>query len=73
MLSHGFLFHVEFSYNQVISSTTSHSPFNLVYGFNPTTPLDFFPIIHLHYLLCSDNLEREKMIQELQGNVKEKI
>ncbi|RDX85182.1 hypothetical protein CR513_33678, partial [Mucuna pruriens] len=28
----------------VVSSTTSHSPFELVYGFNPLTPLDLLPL-----------------------------
>ena len=34
---------VEFSYNQVIHSTTKCS-FEIVYGFNPKTPLDLLPL-----------------------------
>ncbi|CAL1381791.1 unnamed protein product [Linum trigynum] len=33
--------HVEFAYNRVVHSTTKHSPFKLMYGFNPLNPLDF--------------------------------
>ncbi|RDX82752.1 hypothetical protein CR513_36415, partial [Mucuna pruriens] len=36
--------HVEFSYNRVFNSTTSYSPFELAYGFNPLSLLDLFPL-----------------------------
>lgn len=35
--------HIEFAYNKVVRATTSHSPFEIVYGFNPLTPLDLCP------------------------------
>jgi len=36
--------HIEFAYNRVVNSTTSHTPFKVVNGFNPLTPLDLIPI-----------------------------
>ncbi len=36
--------HVEFSYNRSIHGSTGCSPFEVVYGFNPLTPLDLMPI-----------------------------
>ena len=36
--------HVEFSYNLTIHSTTKFSPFEIIYGFNPLTPLDLMPL-----------------------------
>ncbi|TYK19543.1 Transposon Ty3-G Gag-Pol polyprotein [Cucumis melo var. makuwa] len=35
---------VEFTYNKAIHSTTKCSPFEIVYGFNPKTPLDLLPL-----------------------------
>nr|KYP38791.1 Transposon Ty3-I Gag-Pol polyprotein [Cajanus cajan] len=32
--------HLEFAYNRVVHKTTNLSPFEVVYGFNPITPLD---------------------------------
>ena len=35
---------IEFAFNRSMHSTTSCSPFELVYGFNPLTPLDLIPL-----------------------------
>lgn len=32
--------HVEFAYKRVVHSTTKFCPFEIVYGFKPTTPID---------------------------------
>ncbi|KAL5801031.1 hypothetical protein ACOSQ3_032663 [Xanthoceras sorbifolium] len=36
--------HVEFAYNRSVHSATHFSPFEIVYGFNPLTPLDLLPL-----------------------------
>lgn len=64
--------HEDFSYNRVVSSTTSHSPFEVVYGFNPTT-LNLLPILNLDSKLCNDGLNRANMIKELHAQIKEQI
>ncbi|XP_073139089.1 uncharacterized protein [Henckelia pumila] len=35
---------IEFAYNRSVHSTTNYSPFEIVYGFNPLTPLDLLSL-----------------------------
>jgi len=35
---------IEFAYNRTMHTTTSYSPIEIVYGFNPLTPLDLMPL-----------------------------
>ena len=65
--------HVEFAYNRVINSTTAHSPFEVVYGFNPLTPLDHLPIPILDEVLCKDGFEKASFIKDLHNHIKLQI
>ena len=38
------LAHGKFSYNRTASRTTTYSPFEVVYGFNPYMPIDFITL-----------------------------
>jgi len=49
--------HIEFAYNRLVNST-SHTPFEVVYGFNPLTPLDLLPIPILYEVLCKEGFEK---------------
>jgi len=65
--------HVEFAYNRIVHSTISHSPFEIVYGFNPLTPLDLFPLPTEEAWTCHDGEAKAKMIQDLHTQVKKAI
>ena len=39
-----YLPHEEFAYDKGVHRTTKQSPFEVVYGFNPLTPLDLIPL-----------------------------
>jgi len=65
--------HIEFAYNRVLHSTTSHSPFEVVYGFNPLTPLDLLPLPTHEAWTCQDGEAKDKYIQDLHSQVKETI
>jgi len=62
--------HIEFAYNRVVNSTTSHTPFEVVYGFNPLTPLDLLPIFVLVEVLCKDGFGKATFIKNLHQNLK---
>jgi hypothetical protein len=36
--------HVEFAYNRAVHSTTKFCPFEIVYGYKPTAPIDLLPL-----------------------------
>ncbi|XP_048228289.1 uncharacterized protein LOC125369559 [Ricinus communis] len=55
----GLLPYVEFSYNRVVHSTKHCSPFEIVYGFNPLTPIDLFPL-PLNKLVNVDGSSKER-------------
>jgi hypothetical protein len=38
------LLHVVFAYNRAVHSTTKFCPFEIVFGFKPTAPIDVLPL-----------------------------
>jgi len=65
--------HIEFAYNRVVNSTTSHTPFEVVYEFNPLTPLDLLLIPVLDEVLCKDGFEKAYFIKNLHHHIKRQI
>ncbi|RDX97403.1 hypothetical protein CR513_19834, partial [Mucuna pruriens] len=55
----------EFAYNRVVSSTSSHSPFELVYGFNPLSPLDLLSLPIVSYLVNDNGLTKAQFVKKL--------
>ena len=67
--------HIEFAYNRSIHSTTSYSPFEIVYGFNPLTPLDILPLPSNEYTnlngKCKADFVRDLHIK-VRANIEKK-
>ena len=66
------LAYVEFAYNRSIHSTTKHSPFEVVYGFNPITPLDLAPL-PISEKVCMDGKKKAELVKSMHKSIKEQI
>ncbi|KAL4335061.1 hypothetical protein GQ457_07G006590 [Hibiscus cannabinus] len=64
--------HVEFAYNRSLHSATQHSPFEVVYGFNPLTPMDLLPL-PLDQALNKDGKNKAEYVKKLHQKVRENI
>jgi len=65
--------HIEFAYNRVVNSTIAHTPFAVVYRFNPLTPFDLLPILVFDEVLCQDGFENASFIKDLHHHIKLQI
>ena len=64
--------HFEFAYNRVVNFSTSHTPFEVVYGFNPLTPFNLLLIPILDEVLCKDG-QKASFIKNLHHHIKLQI
>ncbi|XP_071918755.1 uncharacterized protein [Coffea arabica] len=64
--------HVEFAYNRTVHSATHYSPFEIVYGFNPLTPLDLTPL-PVHERVNLDGKNKAAYVRELHTKVRANI
>ncbi|KAA3487321.1 Transposon Ty3-I Gag-Pol polyprotein [Gossypium australe] len=64
--------HIEFAYNRSVHTATKHSPFEVVYGFNPLTPLDLLPLPN-NQLIHSDARKKVDFVKRLHQKVQANI
>ncbi|KAL4318957.1 hypothetical protein GQ457_18G008720 [Hibiscus cannabinus] len=64
------LAHVEFAYNRSVQSATKHSPFEVLYGFNPLTPMDLLPLPP-DQALNMDGKKKAEYVKKLHQQVRE--
>ena len=64
--------HAEFAFNRVPSKSTQLSPFQVVYGYNPKSPLDLVPI-PTPTKFSWEAEKRAKEIQDLHARVRDNI
>ncbi|KAG7564287.1 Reverse transcriptase domain [Arabidopsis suecica] len=63
---------IEFAYNRAVHSATKLSPFEIVYGINPLSPLDLVPLPQKEQV-CQDGLRRGEIIKKLHDNAKDNL
>ena len=63
---------IEFAYNHSIHQTTGSSPFEVVYGKNPISPLDLAPLL-IDHQFSGEAEERSKSIKKMHEQVRDRI
>ncbi|GKU89653.1 hypothetical protein SLEP1_g3767 [Rubroshorea leprosula] len=66
------LLHVEFAYNQSVHLATNCSPFQVVYSFNPLTPLDLLPL-PIDERASLDGKKKAGVVKQLHERVRQNI
>ncbi|CAA7013688.1 unnamed protein product, partial [Microthlaspi erraticum] len=64
--------HIEFAYNHSVHSASKFSPFEIVYGFKPLSPLDLMPL-PLSERLSTDGQKRAEMVKKIHEQAKKNI
>ncbi|KAH9686118.1 Endonuclease [Citrus sinensis] len=64
--------HVEFAYNRTVHSATKFSPFEIVYGFNPLTPLDLLPL-PIDERASMDGKKKAELVKQLHERTRQHI
>jgi len=61
---------IEFAYNRSVHSTIDYSPFEIVYSFNPLTPLDFIPL-PVDERVSLDGNQKAQVVKDLDAKIRQ--
>lgn len=64
--------HAEFAYNHVMHSASKFSPFEIVYGLNPISPLDIIPL-PLSERVWVDGKKKAKMVKQIYAEARQNL
>ena len=64
---------MEFAYNRGVHRTTRQSPFGVVYGFNPLTPLELIPLPLDTSFIYKEGVSRSEFVKKLHERVRSQI
>ncbi|XP_056855141.1 LOW QUALITY PROTEIN: uncharacterized protein LOC130504544, partial [Raphanus sativus] len=67
-----YLPHCEFAYNHAQHSASKYSPFEIVYGFNPISPLDLMPLPECARV-SMDGKKKAEMVQQIHEQARKNI
>jgi len=63
---------IECAYNRSVHSTTNYSPFEIVYDFNPLTPLDLIPL-PVDKRVSLDGTQKAQVVKDLHAKIWQQI
>ncbi|CAA7037679.1 unnamed protein product [Microthlaspi erraticum] len=64
--------HIEFAYNHAVHSASKYSPFQIVYGFNPLSPLDLMRL-PVSERVSIDGKKKAELVQQIHENATRNI
>ena len=62
----------EFAYNRVVHSSTAHTPFEIVYGINPLSPLDLVPL-PINDRSSLEGAKKAELMKKIHARIKQNI